>query len=163
MRVSFFSNCDKELRTRLTRYRLDKSMKLASSREQIREDVVWICSSIVLNIESATCSIFVNEMMTSRSASWFHCVALITICESERIGKQGIEGADCIVRFGELMTTWRNSSTRNDMSYLGDATIAPWRQLSHCRITSVVLKDVSDHHINEQGYSWWIIEQILYF
>ena len=67
--------------------------------------------NLLLNIESATCSSFVKEMITSRSVSSFHCVALITIDETELRIKQGMDGDDCIAQFDMFGIVQGNNPT----------------------------------------------------
>ena len=52
-----------------------------------------------------------KEMITSRSVSSFHCVALITIDETELRRKQGMDGDDCIAQFDMLGIVQGNNPT----------------------------------------------------
>ena len=74
-------------------------------------------------------------MITSRSVSSFHCVALITIDETELRRKQGMDGDDCIAQFDMLGIVQGNNPTRSDMSDLGVATIEVMAQVAHWRST----------------------------
>ena len=67
--------------------------------------------------------------------SSFHCVALITIDETELRRKQGMDGDDCITQFDMLGIVQGNNPTRSDMSDLGVAAIEVMAQVAYWRIT----------------------------
>ena len=67
-------------------------------------------------------------MITSRSVSSFHCVALITIDETELRRKQGMDGDDCIAQFDMLGIVEETTQLEAMCRILGLRQLRSWRK-----------------------------------